>query len=176
VASKVRWFALTVKPQHERKTALALEVKEYPFFLPLYRAKRRWSDRVKELDLPLFPGYVFSQFAFDQRTPILQIPGVVSVVHFGNLPTPIPDEEIEAVRKMVGSGRAVEPWPFLKVGRRVRIDGGSMDGVEGVLLEIKNSLRVVVSIEILQRSVAVEIDRDQITVLPEPKPTRPPTR
>ncbi len=159
---------MTVKPQHEKKAALALEQRSVPCFLPLYRAKRRWSDRVKEVELPLFPGYVFAQFRFDRRLPVLKVPGVASIVTFGEQSAPVPDTEIDAVRKMIEAGRLIQPWPFLTAGKRVRVEGGSLDGVEGILLEIKNSLRVVVSIPMLQRSVAVELDRDMVTPLPDP--------
>ncbi len=174
MASKLRWFALTVRPQHEKKTALALENQGLTHFLPLYHSKRRWSDRIKELDLPLFPGYVFCQFRYDRRLRVLQTPGVTSIVTFGDKPAPVPDSEIEQIRKTVTSGRRIEPWPFFKVGKRVRIEGGSLDGIEGVLLELKNSLRVVVSIELLQRSVSVEIDRDVLTPLPDCFPAKRP--
>lgn len=159
VASQVRWFAVTVKPQHEKKAATALAHKAVDCFLPLYHARRRWSDRVKDLELPLFPGYVFCQFRFDQRLPIMQTPGVTSIVTFGGKPAPIPERDILSIRTMISSGLKVEPWPFLKAGQRIRVEAGPLDGLEGILLEVKNSLRVVVSLDLLQRAVAVEIDR-----------------
>jgi len=161
--SSYKWFALTVKPNHEKTVASILHNRGLEGFLPLYRVRNRWSDRVKELDLPLFPSYVFSRFPFANRVRVLAIPSVTSIVGFGGEPAPIPDDEIDAVRKLVTSRLPLGPWPFLKEGRRVRINHGAMCDVEGILLQIKDSLRVVVSIEMLQRSVAVTIDRDMIS-------------
>ncbi len=154
------WFALTVKPQHERAAAQALESKGLEFFLPLYRARRRWSDRVKELDVPLFPGYVFSRFESGDRAWVLATPSVRSVVGFGRTPAPVAEEELNAVRSIVASGLPSGPWPFLKVGQTVCIEAGPLSGLEGILVQLKDVCRVVVSVHLLQRSVAVEIDRD----------------
>jgi transcription antitermination factor NusG len=154
------WFALTVKPQHERAAAQALESKGLEFFLPLYRARRRWSDRVKELDLPLFPGYVFCRFESVDRTRILATPSVRSVVGFGRTPAPVAEEELNAVRSIIASGLPAGRWPFIKVGQTVRIEAGPLSGIEGILVQLKDACRVVVSVHLLQRSVAVEIDRD----------------
>lgn len=156
------WFALTVKPQHEKKAAWALRTKGLEEFLPLYRARRRWSDRVKEIELPLFPGYVFCRFSSQDRPPVLTTPGVISIVGFGSDPAAIPAAEIAAIRAMLGSGLPVQPWPFLKVGQFVRILEGPLSGLEGLLIREKDSCRVVLSIELLQRSVAVEVDREWI--------------
>lgn len=154
------WFALTVKPQHEGKTAAALRNKGLEDFLPLYRARHHWSDRVKELQLPLFPGYVFSRFSLNDQLRVLTVPGILRIVGFGKHPTPVPESEITAVRTMVASGLPLYPWPFLKVGQHVYIDHGPLRGLEGILLQFRNTWRVVLSINLLQRSVAVEVDRD----------------
>ena len=160
-----QWFALTVKPNHERAAAQSLEAKALEAFLPLYRARRRWSDRIKELELPLFAGYVFCRFAALERAHALATPGVTSVVGFGHTPAPVPEAEIESVRAMVSSGLPLSPWPFLRVGERVRIEAGPLCGVEGILMQVKDAWRVVVSVELLQRSVAAEVERDVVAVV-----------
>jgi transcription antitermination factor NusG len=159
------WFALTVKSNHERAAAGALEYKGLQSFLPLCRARRRWSDRFRELDVPLFAGYVFCRFQREERSRVLACPGVTSVVGFGRAPEAVPEEEIEAVRRMVASSLPVTPWPFLRVGERVRIEAGPLSGLEGILTQLKDSWRVVVSVELLQRSVAAEVDRDVLSVI-----------
>ena len=156
------WFAVTVKPNHERTAAQALGDKGLEVFLPLYRARRRWTDRVKQLDLPLFGGYVFCRFERPDKARVLATPAVTSVVSFGRQPAAIPEPEIESLRTLVSSGLPVGPWPFLRVGERVRIEAGPLAGVEGVLTQLKDAWRVVVSVELLQRSVAAEVDRDVV--------------
>jgi transcription antitermination factor NusG len=169
------WYALTVKPNHERAAAQALDSKGLETFVPLYRSRRRWSDRIKELDLPLFAGYVFCRFPGTERARILSTPGVNSVVGFGNKPAPVDEGEIRAVRTLVASGLPVGPWPFLRVGERVRVKAGPLCGVEGILTQVKDAWRVVVSIELLQRSIAAEVDRDALALVSRPAraPERP---
>jgi transcription antitermination factor NusG len=157
------WFALVVRPRHEKTVAGYLEGKGYPQYLPLYRGSRAWSDRVKDLDLPLFGGYVFSQFDPLHRLPILTIPGVLSVVGFGQGPEPVDAAELDAIRRITQSGLPAEPWPFLKVGQRVRVERGPLAGVEGLLLQMRSQSRIVVSLSMLQRSVVATIDRDCIS-------------
>jgi transcription antitermination factor NusG len=156
------WYAVRVKSRQEHVVGMSLAGKGFERFLPLFRSVRRWSDRVKELDLPLFQGYVFARFDFERRLPILQTPGVVHVVGFGSQATPIPEDEIAAIQAVVGSGLPASPWPFLEAGRRVRVERGPLEGTEGILVSIKNRDRIVVSISLLQRSVSVEIDRNWI--------------
>ena len=163
------WFAVTVRPQHEKAAAHGLERKGLEDFLPLYRDRRRWSDRVKELELPLFPGYVFCRFTLRQRAAVLATPGVRSIVGFGRTPAVVPQAEIEAIQAMVASGLPARPWPFLKVGQTVRIERGPLSGLEGILVQLKDAWRVVVSVPLLQRSVAVEIDRDVVGVTQRPR-------
>jgi transcription antitermination factor NusG len=163
-----RWYALTVKPNRERAAAQALESKDLQTFVPLFRSRRRWSDRIKELELPLFAGYVFCRFPNAERARILATPGVNSVVGFGNQPAPVDDGEIQALRTLVASGLPAGPWPFLRVGERVRVETGPLCGVEGILTQVKDAWRVVVSIELLQRSVAAELDRDSLLVVARP--------
>ncbi|MCP5113125.1 MAG: UpxY family transcription antiterminator [bacterium] len=156
------WFALTVKPRHEKAAAEQLDRKGLESFLPLYKSRRRWSDRWKEVQLCLFPGYVFCRFAFERRMDVLGVPAIRNVVGFGNTEEPVPDSEIQAVQSILTSGRPVLPWEYLQVGDRVRIVDGSMTGIEGILLRRKDAWRVIVSVELLRRSVAVEIDHDMV--------------
>jgi transcription antitermination factor NusG len=157
------WYALTVKPQHERAASRHLRDKGLEEFSPLYRARRRWSDRWKEIELCLFPGYIFCRFSYKERLLVLGTAAVNSIVGFAKTPTPVPDAEIAAIRKLVDSGRRIEPWPHLRVGERVRIEEGCLQGLCGVLSRDSDTWRVVVSVEILERSVAVEVDRESLT-------------
>jgi transcription antitermination factor NusG len=147
----------------------ALRGKGYQEFLPLYHSRRRWSDRVKELDLPLFPGYVFCRFDVQDRLlPILTTPGVVAILGAGKTPVPVSEDEIAAVRAIVGSGLSAQPWPCLTFGSRVLIEYGPLAGIEGIALRVDKVFRLVVSVQMLQRSVAVEIDRDWVRPILNP--------
>jgi transcription antitermination factor NusG len=159
---EANWFALKVRSCHERTTSLALQYQGFTEFMPTYRVRRRWSDRMKDIDLPLFPGYVFCRFNSKNRSPVLKLPGVTGVVSFGQGPHPLDENEIERIRTLVESGLPVQPWPYLHVGERVRIQSGALSGLEGVLVQFKNEFRLVVSLNLLQRSLAVEIDSDRV--------------
>jgi transcription antitermination factor NusG len=126
----------------------------------MYRSLRHWSDRVKELDLPLFPGYIFCRFDPLHRLPILTSPGIVSIVGLGKNPEPVDDAEITRIQMIVKSGVLACPCPFLRAGEKIAVTRGPLTGVEGFLVSSKNQFRLVVSIQLLQRSVATEIDRD----------------
>lgn len=156
------WFALTSKPRHEKVAAENLRCKGLESFVPLYRSQRQWTDRVQSVDMPLFPGYVFCRFAYASRLPVLNTPGVTSVVSFSDTPAPVADDEISRLRAIQASGLPSQPWPYVRLGQKARIERGALAGLEGVLIREKDSLRVVVSVELLQRAVAVEIDRDII--------------
>jgi transcription antitermination factor NusG len=158
----VNWYALLVKPNHEKVVFEHLRVAGVDASLPLYRDRRRWSDRIQEVTLPLFPGYVFSRFSYDSRVRVLRIPSVRSIVGSGRDPAPIPDSEIAAVESMVSSGLPIKPWPFLKIGQTVRVVSGPLRGLEGILVEFRKTWQVVVSVELLHRSVAAEVDRDAV--------------
>jgi transcription antitermination factor NusG len=132
----------------------------YTEFVPTYRVRRYWSDRIKLSNVPLFPGYVFCQFDVERRLPILKIPGTVGIVGSGKMPLPIPETEISAIRQVSDSQLRVLPWPFLQVGQSVEIRKGPLAGVAGVLIAVKNDLRVVVSLSLLQRSIAAEVEAD----------------
>jgi transcription antitermination factor NusG len=131
-------------------------------FLPVYRSMRRWKDRRKEIEMALFPSYLFVHLALQDRVRVLEIPGVVSIVSAGGKPTPLADHEIEPFLRGVEGCVKMEPHPFLQVGRRVRVRGGPMAGLEGILLRRKDGLRLIVSVEILMRAVAVEIDEADV--------------
>jgi transcriptional antiterminator NusG len=164
--NKDRWYALWVKSNREKLVAESLRNKGYEHFLPLYRTQHRWSDRLKDLDLPLFSGYVFCRMNLANRLPVLTIPGAISFVGMGNTPIPIEDSEITALQTIVRTGVPVLPWPFLQLGQRVRMERGPLRGIEGVVTDLRDSLRLVVSVGLLQRSVAVAIDRDSVVPVP----------
>jgi transcription antitermination factor NusG len=157
-----RWYALTVKPRHEKAATAYLDRKGLEAYLPLYRVRRRWSDRMREVEMCLFPGYVFCRFPFASRLDVLNAPSVHSIVGFGDREVPVAQEEIDSIRAILASGARVLPWEYLKVGERVRIIDGSLRDVEGILVRERDAWRVVVGVELLQRSVAVEIDRDLV--------------
>lgn len=152
------WHALYTRHQHEKVVAQALSGKGFEVFLPLYSAVRRWKDRQKELSLPLFPSYVFIQGGLDRMLNIVTTPGVHALVGWGGRPAVVPQEEIEAVRRMVQSAIQVEPHPYLKSGDWVRIKSGPLEGIRGILLRKKSVYRLVLSVEMLEKSVAVEVD------------------
>src|SRR5262249_30645231 len=152
------WYAAYTCANHEKRVASELGARDVEHFLPLYSSVRRWKDRRVNLELPLFPGYVFVRLALSDRLRVLQIPSVVRLVGFNGLPAALPDEEMEVLRSGLAKSLSAEPHPFLAVGRRVRIIGGPFAGLEGVLKKRKSSLRVVVSLSLIQRSVAVNVD------------------
>ncbi len=161
------WFALRVKSKFENLASATLRGKGFSEFLPLYTSRRRWSDRVKTLELPLFPGYLFCQFdPTDRLIPVLTTPGVIGIVGAGKIPYPVAEEEIEAVRMVLRSGLAAQPWPFLGVGSRIFMEAGPLAGLEGIVTSVDKTCRLVVSVSLLQRSVAVEIDRDWARPIP----------
>jgi transcription antitermination factor NusG len=160
-----QWFALYVRSHFEKATEQCLRGKGYQAFSPFYQTRRRRSDRTKVLELPLFPGYVFCCFDAHKRLPILTTPGVVNVVGAGNVPEPILLSEILSLRTVAESGQPVQPWPFLRQGQRVRIEAGPLAGAEGALVSVKDQLKLVLSITLLQRSMAVEVDQDLVRPL-----------
>lgn len=160
-----RWFALTVRHQHERQAEQALGWKGLETLVPCYTEKRRWSDRVKELETPLFAGYVFCRFEPREKVRVLNTPGVGRIVGFGGAPAPLEDEEIGGIRAAVESGLPLWPWRLLHAGDKVRIERGPLRGVQGTLLREPEGLRLVVGVELLQRAVAVKLDPQMIAPL-----------
>ncbi len=157
--SRERWYALQLRTRWESSTAALLSGKGYQTFLPTFGTLKRVRGRSCEVKAPLFPGYVFCRFDSLKRLPVLLTPGVITVVGRGRIPIPVEDSEIEAVQKVVSTGLHVEPWPYLEVGQLVRIDDGAFCGIQGILIGFKGARRIVVSISLLRRSVALEIDR-----------------
>ena len=152
------WYALYTCANHEKQVAAELEARTVEHFLPLYGSVRRWKDRRVILDLPLFPGYIFVRLALRDRLRVVQIPSVARLVGFGGLPVALPDTEMAILRSGLSERIRAEPHVFLAVGRRVRITGGPFAGLEGVLERRKNNLRVVVSLDLIRKSVAVDVD------------------
>jgi transcription antitermination factor NusG len=160
------WHAVRVKPNCEWVAASSLSSKGLEHYLPVHRQEKRWSDRNKIVERPLFPGYVFCRFNLGWKVAVLSTPGVLHVVSFGGVPALIEPAEIDAIRAVVTSGLAVEPWPYVENGERVRIERGPIAGVSGVVLDSKPGRRLVVSVTMLRRSLAVEVDADWVRPLP----------
>lgn len=160
------WYGIRTLSNHEGVAAIVLKGKGYDPYLPLYKLRRRRADNVVvQSERPLFPGYVFCRFDAKKRLPILMTTGVLSVVGFGKEPAAIPDDEIETVRAVLRAGFAAEPCAYLREGQRVRVTSGSLEGVEGILTKKKNQTRMVVSVTMLQRSIAVEIDGERLATV-----------
>ncbi len=169
------WFALQIRSRWENTTAGLLRGKGLETLLPTHMVKRRWSDRYKVVEVPLFPGYVFCRFDVHNRLPILSTPGVISVVGRGKTPIAVDETEIQAIQAAIRSGIHMESWPYLEIGTRVRIKDDVLDGMEGILTNFKGGHRVVISVTLLRRSVALEIDRARIlpVATPQAAPARP---
>ena len=163
---ETRWYAARTKSRHEKKVAEHLAGKGIVNFLPLYKAQHRWKDRVARVDLPLFPGYIFVQFPLRERLKVLEIPGVANLVSFKGEPAPLPELDIERLRQGLSANVYAEPHPYLKVGRKVRIKGGPLRGLEGILERKKeDSFRVVISIDLIMRSVLVEVEMGDVELI-----------
>ena len=156
------WHALYVRSRHEKSVWGQLEAKAHEVFLPLYSSRHRWADRWKTVSLPLFPGYVFCRFNTHKRFSVLATSGVIDVVRVGSHPAPIDSAEIEAIQRVVNSQLPVESHPDLIQGESVTLNEGPLKGLTATVVEVRNTLRLVVSIELLRRSVLVEIDRDWV--------------
>jgi transcription antitermination factor NusG len=163
---KARWYAAYTSSNHEKRVAEQLCVRGVENFLPLYPSVRKWKDRRVKLDLPLFPGYVFVRLAVREQMRVQEVPGVAWLVAFGGKPVALPAEEIEALRSGLTHGVRAEPHPYLTVGRRVRLRSGPLAGMQGILLRRKGNFRVVISIDLIQRAVAVDADVADVESLP----------
>ena len=153
-----RWYAACTFPRHEKCVALQLQQRGFDHFLPLHQEVHRWKDRRKIVELALFPGYVFVRMALKEQLGVLQMPSVARLISFQGRPAALPDAEIEALRNGLAENLHAEPHRYLELGRKVQITGGPLAGATGILVRKKQSLRVVLSIAMIQRSVAVEID------------------
>src|SRR5580698_4671882 len=163
------WYALYTCPRHEKRVVQQIERHRISCFLPLYRSVRHWKDRRKELELALFPGYVFVRLAVEDRLRVLQLPSVVRLVSFNGQPAVLPEAEIEQLRQGLSRGGRVEPHPYLRVGQRVRVCAGAMQGLEGIIVRRKDCCRVVFSLDLIMRSVAIEVDETDVEPLPASK-------
>jgi transcription antitermination factor NusG len=152
------WYAVYTSANHEKRVAGQMAERSLEHFLPQYASVRRWKDRRVQLDLPLFPGYLFVRLPLRERLRVLEIPGVACLVSFGGWPVPLPDEVVTRLRDGLSGNLRIEPHPFLRAGKRVRLIRGPLAGSEGILLRKKGSVRVVISIELIARSVSVEVD------------------
>ncbi len=159
-----QWFALAVKPRFDKAVVRALESKGFETFLPSYRKQHTYSGRCKEFELPLFPGYVFCRFNVLTRLPILTTPGVTQILGTGNTPIALSETEVVSLQKAVNAQLPLQPFPFLQIGQRVRIEKGVLAGVVGIVTKVKHSVCLVLSVTLLQRSVLLEIDRDRVSV------------
>ena len=165
---ELRWFALYVRVRHERTVERQLAEKGLEAFLPCYVARRQWADRLKMIEFPLFPGYLFCRFTSQQRGAVLSAFGVVRIVGFGNQLMPVDDGEILALQQAVRAGVECEPAAYLKIGQRVRVGYGALNGVEGILTEAKKGHRLILSVTLLERSVSVEVDGAAVEAVSSP--------
>jgi len=163
---EARWYAAYTWARHEKNVARQFQERAIEHYLPTYKTVHRWKTGKVRLELPLFPSYIFVRIPLQERVRPLQVPGVVRLVGFNGRPAPLPDTEIQALVNLSSQGRTAEPYPYLMVGNRVRIQAGPLQGLEGILLREKNSLRVVVSVELIMRSIVVDVDAADLYPVP----------
>jgi len=159
------WYAAYTHARHEKKVAQQLQERGIENFLPVYRSVRRWKDRQKELDLVLFPGYVFTRINIAEKLRVLQLPGVVRFVSFNGQPAALDGEDLNALRNALQQGLRAEHHPYLTVGRRVKVVRGPLAGARGILVRVKTNYRIIISIDAIMRSVSVEIHEADIEPL-----------
>jgi transcription termination/antitermination protein NusG len=167
------WFAIRVKPNFERHVATALRSRGLEECLPMYQTRRRWSDRFKTIECPLFAGYVFCRLSIEHRVPISTTPGFLYIVSINNRPTPVDETEMADIQAIQRSGLPALPWPTLAVGQRVRVEEGPLRGLEGILQQIGKQNRIAVSITLLNRGVSVQIEREWIKPIGSWSKTQP---
>jgi transcription antitermination factor NusG len=165
--SRLSWYALQVRTRKEAYVASQIQGQGFECLLPTYKSIRKWSDRVKELEQPLFPGYLFCRFDFQNRRSVITTPGVLQIVGFGRTATPVSDEEIRGLQLAASSDMPKQPWPYLEIGQRVQVIYGTLTGLEGILVNVKGNHRVVLSVTLLQRSVAMEVETSWLTPVQE---------
>lgn len=164
------WFAILVRTGREKTATLLLENAGYECFLPLSRGTRRWSDRTKLIEVPLFPGYLFCRMNPHNRLTVLMTPGVIQIVGVGKTPIPVEEEEIDAIQRVQTSGLSAMPWPYMQVGNVAQILEGPLRGLTGIVVKIKSGVKLVLSVSLLQRSVAVEMERSWVGEVRAGKP------
>ena len=165
-SAEMHWYAAYTCAQHEKSVARQLELRTIEHFLPLYEKVSRWKDRHVKLQLPLFSGYVFVRLALKDKLQVLQVPGVAHLVGFGGHPTALREEEMQALQNAFNDHIHAEPCPYLHAGRRVNIKSGALRGLNGILLKKKSTFRFVISLELIQRSISVEVDAADIEAIP----------
>jgi transcription antitermination factor NusG len=160
----MRWFAVYVRSRHEARVAKHFKDREIEYFLPLYKEERKWSDRKVEIELPLFPGYLFVRMRRTLETllRVVEVPGVITIVGRGSSPEALEDAEIELMRNIVMNPHQAKPHKFMKAGDRVKITRGPLQGAEGFLVREKGKDRVVLTIGTIERSMSVEVDADAV--------------
>jgi transcription antitermination factor NusG len=167
------WYAVQVRSRHEKAVETALRNKGFEGFLPLYKSRRRWGQRIVEIELPLFSGYVFCRFdPGERRVPVATTPGVMGIVGFGGKATPLDEAEMAAIRRVIELGIAAEPWKYVQSGQRVRIEHGALAGMEGVFLGAKKKHQLLLSLTLLQRAVAIQVDESSVVALNRIRPAR----
>ena len=159
------WYALYTNARHEKVVARQLQERRVETFLPLYRTWNRWKDRRKQVELALFPSYVFVRIEEEQKLTVLKVSGAVSVVSFNGKMAALPQREIDALRNALENDVHAEPCPYLQVGKKVRVKAGPMAGAEGILSRKKDKCRVVISVDVLMRSVSVEVDATYVEAI-----------
>jgi transcription antitermination factor NusG len=164
-AAPLRWYAVYTCANHEKRVADQFASRRVEHFLPQYESVRRWKDRKVQLQLPLFPGYLFVHLEAQKRLGVVQVPGVVRLVGFNGSPTPMPDEDISRIREFLGKGWRAEPHPYLQAGRRARVVRGPLAGMEGIVQWRKNRSRLVLSFDLIQRSMAIEMDEGDLVAI-----------
>ena len=165
---RLSWYAIEVACQKEKLVASVLSEKGYECYLPLYSKRSVWSDRIRVTSIPLFCGYVFSRLDIQYRLPVLVTPGVRSIVGHGKIPVAVPERDLEAVRVVLTNGFPIEPCERLQEGDRVRVTKGPLTGVEGSFLRYRGSYRLILSVSLIERSIAVEIDRSCVEPIANP--------
>lgn len=163
-ASRSEWYAFRVKPRHEKTVALQLKEKQEECFLPVIRQERQWAKRLAHVDLPLIPGYIFCRSERFRFLPILTTPGVLGVIRAGNSPVPIPHEEIRALERAIKASVQMEPCPFVELGQKVQIRTGPLAGINGMVTELRKAKQLVLSVNLLRRSVLVHVDLSSIVM------------
>jgi len=172
MGSVTAWHAIYTRHQHEKLVEGLLRQKGFETFLPLYQATHRWKDRMKQLSLPLFPSYVFIRGGLERRLDLVTTTGFYAIVGDGERAGVVTEEEIAAIRQLVETKLKVEPHPFLRVGDRVRVRSGALAGFEGILVRKKNQWRLVLSVDLLQKSVATEVDASDVERISTPRAVR----
>jgi transcription antitermination factor NusG len=158
------WYALQIRGRFEKLATKQLRDRGYDAYLPVFKSERRWSDRVKTVEKPLFSGYLFCKFDIEHKLPVLVVPGVLSIVGTGKVPATIPESQISSLQKIIASGMQCGPWPFVQNGQPISVARGPLAGVKGTVIEVKSSLRLILSLPLLHRSVAVEVDRNCVDI------------